>query len=165
MASSNLKRLRPDSDDDIDAATLFRTVDNFPKFIVIESKNKEKPITSLSPFVIEKQIQSSIGTPKSVKKLKNKTLLVETTRKAQTDNLLKMTQFFNLTVEVSVHKRLNSSKGIIRDRNLKDETAENIKEYFENQGVTHVKRFQVKKGNDYVNTYTLQLNLLNQPPL
>ena len=93
MASSNLKRLRPDSDDDIDAATLFRTVDNFPKFFVIESNNKEKPITSLSPFVTEKQIQSSIGTPESVKKLKNKTLLVETTRKAQTDNLLKMTVF------------------------------------------------------------------------
>ena len=128
-----------------------------PKFIVIESKNKEKPITSLSPFVIEKQIQSSIGIPKSVKKLKNKTLLVETTRKAQTDNLLKMTHFFNLPVEVSVHKRLNSSKVIIRDRNLKDETAKNIKEYLENQGVTHVKRFQVKKGNDYVNTNTLLL--------
>ena len=52
---------------------------------------------------------------------------------------------------------MNSSKGNIRDRNLKDETAENIKEYLENQGVTHVKRFQVKKGNDYVNTNTLLL--------
>ena len=64
------KRQRPDSDDDIDASTLFRAQENFPKFIIIESTNKETQVTSLSPFVIEKQIESMIGTPKSVKKLK-----------------------------------------------------------------------------------------------
>ena len=70
MASSNNKRQRPDSDDDIDASTLFRAQDTFPKFLLIESTTKETPVTSLSPFVIEKQIESMIGTPKSVKKLK-----------------------------------------------------------------------------------------------
>ena len=34
----------------------------------MQSKHIEKPITSLSPFVIEKQIEALIGTPKSVKK-------------------------------------------------------------------------------------------------
>ena len=70
---------------------------------------------------------------------------------------MKVTQFFNLPVEVTRHKTLNSSKGIIRDRNLKGESEENIKEYFENQGVTNVKRFKVKKGQDYVNTNTILL--------
>ena len=121
MASSNNKRQRPDSDDDIDASTLFRAQDTFPKFLLIESTTKETPVTSLSPFVIEKQIESMIGTPKSVKKLKNGMLLVETTRKMQTDILLKTKKFFNLSVEVKPHKSLNSSKGIIRDRNLKGE--------------------------------------------
>ena len=92
---------------------------HFAKFLIIESTNKEKPISSLLPFVIEKQIEASIGTPKSVKKLRNGTLLVETTRKAQTEKLLKLNKFFNLTVEVTTHKTLNSSKSIIRDRNLK----------------------------------------------
>ena len=68
MASSNNKRQRPDSNDDIDASTLFRAQDTFPKFLLIESTTKETPVTSLSPFVIEKQIESMIGTPKSVKK-------------------------------------------------------------------------------------------------
>ena len=112
MDTISHKRQRPDSDDEIDASTLFRTQETFPKFLIIESKNKEKPITSLSPFVIEKQIESTIGTPKSVKKLRNGTLLVETVRKAQTDNLMKMNKFFNLPVEVTEHKTLNSSKGI-----------------------------------------------------
>ena len=116
--------------------------------------NQKKPITSLSPFVIEKQIESTIGTLKSVRKLKNQTLLVETSRKTQTENLLKMKTFFNLPVTVSEHHTLNSSKGIIRDRALKGETEENIKEYLKDQGVIAVKRFTIKKGNSTRNKYS-----------
>ena len=165
MASSTNKRLRPDSDDDDNnASTIFTTQENFARFLIIESKNKEKPITSLSPFVIEKQIEAIIGTAKSVKKLKNQTLLVETTRKGQTENLKKIKQFFNLPVEVSEHTTLNSSKGIIRDPILKLETEENIAEYLQGQGVTHVKRFKIKRNGDLVNTNTLLLTFNSVVP-
>ena len=87
--------------------------------------------------------------------LKNKTLLVETTRKTQTENLKKMTTFFGVPVEVTEHTTLNSSKGIIRNKILK--TEDNILEYLKPQGVTHVKRFKVKRNNDYINTNTLLL--------
>ena len=80
------------SEDDTQPTTFtFKANENFAKFLVISSK-KDKPITSLSPFIIEKQIESIIGTPKNVKKL-NGTLLVETNRKSQTDNFLKITIF------------------------------------------------------------------------
>ena len=73
MATSNYKRQRPDSDDDDNnATTIFTSQENFARFLIIESKNKEKPVTSLSPFVIEKQIEATIGTAKSVKMLKTK---------------------------------------------------------------------------------------------
>ena len=158
MASSTLKRLRPDSDDDeLDASTIFTSQESFAKFLIIQSKNPDKPITSLSPFVIEKQIEATIGTAKSVKMCKNQTLLVETTRKAQTENLKKMTTFFGVPVEVTEHKTLNSSKGIIRERILKSETEDNILEYLKPQGVTHVKRFKIKKNGELVNTNTLLL--------
>ena len=151
MSSSTNKRQRSDYDDeDFSASAMFTTQENFARFIIITSKNKDKPVTSLSPFVIEKQLESTIGTAKSVKKLKNETLLVETQRKQQTDNLLKMKQFFNLPVEVTEHNTLNSSKGIIRAKRLRKETEENIQEYLQPQGVTHVKRFKVKKNNEYV---------------
>ena len=94
--------------------------------------------THLSPFVLEKQIESIIGKSKSVKKLKNKTLLIETTRRAQTENLLKMKKFFNLKVTVSEHKTLNTSKGIIKDRALKGESEKDICDYLKNQGVIAV---------------------------
>ena len=71
MASLAHKRQRSDSDDDeIDASFIFKTQEHFARYLIIESTNKDKPITSLSPFVIEKQIEALIGTTKSVKKLK-----------------------------------------------------------------------------------------------
>ena len=157
LSSANKKLQRPDSDDENNISTVFKPVDNFARFLVVKSDDTEKPITSLSPFVIEKQIESTIGTPKSVKKLKNQTLLVETSRKTQTENLLKMKTFFNLPVTVSEHHTLNSSNGIIRNRDLKGESEENIKEYLKDQGVIAVKRFTIKKGNSTIQTNTLLL--------
>ena len=164
LANSN-KRQRPDSDDEISNFTIFKPAENFARFLVVKSTDSEKPITSLSPFVIEKQIEATIGTPKSVKKLKNQTLLIETQRKTQTENLLKMTTFFNLPVTVSEHHTLNTSKGIIRDRALKGESEENIKEYLKDQGVIAVKRFTIKKGNSTIETNTLLLtfNMITVP--
>ena len=156
QTSSKNKRQRPDSDDETEASTIFKSTDNFPRFLVIKSE-EEQSITSLSPFIIEKQIESFIGTPKTVKKLKNKTLLVETTRRAQTENLLKVTKFFNMKVSVSEHRTLNTSKGIIKDRTLKGETEKGICEYLKSQGVIAVKRFTIKKDHEVIETNTLLL--------
>ena len=108
MASVSITRTRPcqnDTDDDLRSPNfVFRGNDTFARFLVVQSQDGSNPVTSLSPFNIEKQIESLIGTPKSVKKLKNKTLLVETNRKTQTENLLKVTSFFNLKVTVTEHK-------------------------------------------------------------
>ena len=37
----------------------------FPRFILVESKEENKPVTSLSPFVIQKVIQSIAGEPEN----------------------------------------------------------------------------------------------------
>ena len=149
MASVSIKRPRPCQNNiDDDSGTpnfVFSGNETFPRFLVIQSQDGSNPVTSLSPFIIEKQIESLIGTPKSVKKLKNKTLLVETNRKSQTDNLLKITSFFNLKVSVSQHNSLNSSKGIIRDRMLMGKSEDSIVEYLRPQGVTGCKILKLKK--------------------
>ena len=107
MATNRKRILQTESDDDADQSPhfVFKSNEAFAKFLVIQSL-KEKAVTSLSPFVIEKQIESLIGTPKSVKKnLKSKTLLVEKSRKSQTDSLLKTSTFFGLKVSVTEHKK------------------------------------------------------------
>ena len=45
-----------------------QTVQTFPHFIIIESTDENTSITSLSPFVIQKVLQSIAGEPKSIKK-------------------------------------------------------------------------------------------------
>ena len=71
QTNSNNKRQRQDSDDEPESepSLLFKSADNFARFLIIKSE-EDQPITHLSPFIIEKQIESIIGTPKSVKKLK-----------------------------------------------------------------------------------------------
>ena len=41
---------------------------HFPRFILVESKEENRQITSLSPFLIQKIIQSIAGEPENVKK-------------------------------------------------------------------------------------------------
>ena len=105
MASNRKRILQIESDNDADQSThfIFKSNETFPSFLVIQSE-EAKEITSLSPFLIEKQIESLIGTPKPVNKLKNKTLLVETNRKSQSDNLLK-TKTFSVLRFLSRHTK------------------------------------------------------------
>ena len=164
MACSTHKRQRPDSDDDEhEASTIFTSQENFARYLIIESKNKKK--TCYFTFTICDR--KAIDTVKSFNKLKNGTLLVETTRKTQTENLKKQASFFCVPVEVTEHKSLNSSKGIIRNPILRAETEENILEYLKPQGVTHVKRFTIRKNHEIVNANTLLLtfNSVNSPKL
>ena len=57
----------------------------YPRFIILESKEK-LPLTKTSPFIIEKSI-SALITPKTIKNLKNGTILIEVTEKKQAEIL------------------------------------------------------------------------------
>ena len=59
---------------------------------------------------------------------------------------------------------MNSSKGIIRDKALKGESDDNIRENLQEQGVTAAKRFKVKKGHDFVDTNTILLTFNSVVP-
>ena len=110
IMASTRKRILQTSESDDDAAQsshfVFKSNDSFSRFRVVQSQ-EEKTVTSLFFFVIQKQIESLIDTPKSVKKLQNKALLVESCRKSQTDQPLKTSTFFGLKFSVSEHKSLN----------------------------------------------------------
>ena len=55
------------------------------------------------------------------------------------------------------HKTLNSCKGIVRDRMLRNETEENIMECLKQQGVTACTRFTIKKDGNLIETNILLL--------
>ena len=115
---------------------------HFPRFLVIEAEDSSNPITRLSPFIIEKQISSSLGTAKSVKRIKNDTLLVECFTMQQASNLLSNKK----PVKIYPHKSLNTCKAVVRCRELSycdpDEILSNLK----SQGVREVKRISVSRN-------------------
>ena len=119
MASQKKAKLNeskcPLSDSDSETETPSPSSNSFnsPRFIVIQSQDPSKPVTKLSPFIIEKQLSSILGTPKSVKKLNDQTILDECLSNQQASNLLKHTKFFDLNVKIFPHPSLNSCKGVI----------------------------------------------------
>ena len=79
-------------------------------------------------------------------------------------NLLKTTRFVDRPVRVSIHKALNSSRGVIRCRELSGMMETQIKTELQEQGVIEVHRVTVKRDTVKVPTNTLFLTF-NAPDL
>ena len=103
MAYSTHKRLRPDSDDDeLNAQQLTSQPNaNVARFLIVKSDEKDRKVTDLSPFAMEKSIQAIAGHPKSIKRLKSCDLLLEVEKKRHITNLLKTKKLFELKVNIS----------------------------------------------------------------
>ena len=78
--------------------------------------------------------------------------------------LLKTTRFVDRLVRVSNHKSLNSSRSIIRCRELSGMTEAEIKKKLQEQGVVEVHRVTVKRDTEKVPTNTLFLTF-NTPEM
>ena len=116
-------------------------------------------MADLSPF-IEKCIQSIVGHPKTIKKLKSGDLLLEVDRKQQVENLLKTTKIFDLKVKISLHNSFNSSKGVIRCSELRPCSDKEIIENLKEQSVTVIRDVSVRRNGVIkpTNTYVLTFN-------
>ena len=82
------------------------------RFLVIGSSNDEA-LKKLSPFAIQKGFEGFAGEPKSVKKLRSGSLLIECATEHHSKKLL-----CNISTNVTPHTTLNSSKGVVRSKNL-----------------------------------------------
>ena len=140
---------------------------SFPHFIVLESL-EDKPMSKLSPFVIEKTLsRSGLFTPVSVKKLSKGTLLVEVNKKPYADILLKIKSFGGLKIKAFAHLSLNTSKGVVRSSELSLCTLDELKSHLQNQGVTDIKKISVKRNDEIINTntYIITFNKSSLPKL
>ena len=84
--------------------------------LVVKLSSDDLPLSKLSPFAVQKGFQALAGTLKSIKRLRDESFHVECAKKSQAMGLLKTTRFVNRLVRVSIHKALNSSRGVIRCR-------------------------------------------------
>ena len=117
-----------------------------PRFIVIESL-EEVCLVKFSPFLIEKVI-STRASLKTVKKTRNGNLLVEVDNRSQAENILKIKTFHTTKCRAYLHEKLNTSKGVIRSRELALATEDEIASALGKQGVTNIKRISIRKGEE-----------------
>ena len=139
------------------------TNENWPRFLVIKSRD-DKSILKHNLFIIAKAIEGIAGKPKETKALtKAGLLLIEVDKKHYATNLLKATLLHDIPVEITAHRWLNSSKGVITCHNIDgvddDEIKKNLKESDQNvQDVFRLSTFkngQKTKSNTFVITFSV----------
>ena len=141
MDYQNKKRTldQQDADMDYEQSTYY----SFPRFLLIDSNVPEQPLSKLSPFVLEEVLVGLAESPKSVKKLKSGSLLVEVEKAIHAKNLMKMKHFFNIPAKCVPHNSLNTCKGIIRCPDLADVPDDEIVSELASQNVTAARRITV----------------------
>jgi len=139
---------------------------HFERWFIIQGANSDTPLSKLSAFVIEKAIKCSVGTVSTVKRMRSGDLLVEATSAAQGKCISKLTSLAITAVTVSAHRTLNTSKGVIRCRELIDCDKAEIMEELKTQGVSDINNITVK-GNDgdrrNTNTFIVTFSLPTLP--
>ena len=95
--------------------------------------------------------------------MRNEKFLVVDSRR-QAENLLKIKSFHNSKCKIYAHERLNIFKGVIRNRELALATEEEIADTLGKQGVTNIRRVNIKKCGEKVETNTY-IFTFNQPQI
>ena len=126
--------------------------DGFTKFLVLEPADKEKSISRLSPFEIEKGFRDCVGTIANAKKLSSGALLAQVQSEAQAADLQKLSTFASCPVKVSQHRSLNTSKGVIRSFDLSQTDQQEILDNLAEQHVTAVQHITQKKNGEIKNS-------------
>ncbi|XP_046684667.1 uncharacterized protein LOC124370426 [Homalodisca vitripennis] len=94
---------------------------------------------TVSPFVINKALVGAGGSPLSVRKLRNGTILVEAVNALQAQKFLSMKNFYDqVEITVQPHESLNSSKGIVFSREMLCCSEAELKEELKDSLVTDV---------------------------
>lgn len=129
------------------------------RFLILNSKDRK--LSTISPFIVQKFLESHIGNPKNVRQLPSGDLLVETSSNKQTMSLLKAHKIDNLSITVTPHNSLNISKGVITVKSLQNLSVSEIVEGLSDQGVVDARHITIKKGQEIFTTQHLILTFIS----
>ena len=124
------------------------------RFYVVEICSKERSFHDFNPFIINKFISNNLGDVKQVKKLRDGQLLVELISPGQANILSKLKSFNNLEIKISPHRSLNTRQGIIRCRDLKNCSEEDVVDGLKDFHVIQARHFMRRSGEESIPTGT-----------
>ncbi|GFW07134.1 uncharacterized protein TNCV_3693291 [Trichonephila clavipes] len=125
--------------------TAIDTIATLSGFLILSLPNNEMSRKSL--FAIQKALKGITGDPKSVKKLRSEDFLIETISALQTKYFLLAKTFIDSNLTVTLHKSLNSCRGVISEPNLLYASEAKILEGLSDQGVTQVRRITILRNS------------------
>ncbi|GFW62623.1 uncharacterized protein TNCV_1886701 [Trichonephila clavipes] len=120
--------------------------------------------TNVSPFLIEKAFNGSIGEVKSIRKMRSGDLFLEASSAKQATALINLQKIAHLDVTVAPHTTLNFSRGVISPADFLNVSTEEIKENMQAQNVCDVRRITIRRDGQVLNTKHLILTF-NTPDL
>jgi len=145
-----------DFENDFDSDTEDTVVEMWPRFLVVHSKDESRPVTRLHPFLVGKTLQAAGGKVEA-SRLRSGDLLLKSQSKRQSENLLKLKKIGETEVEVTPHRTMNTSRGVIRDEALAELDDKELISCLKGQGVVAAKRFLGKRGGREVRLPTIVL--------
>ncbi|XP_055924724.1 uncharacterized protein LOC129956803 [Argiope bruennichi] len=119
------------------------------RFLILHTP---KTFNKVSPFIVQRLISSFIGDVKSTKKLPSGDLLIETSSKTQIAAMQKLTQLGDFPVEVTPHRTLNFSRGVISDLDLFDCSENELIQELHSQKVCAAHRIKIKRNGSFIPT-------------
>ena len=141
---------------------------SFTPFLVAEPTTDKQ--IDLSIFGLQKYLLCALGEIKSVKKLRNGSVLIEVKSKSQADRALAMKVWLGaslneIPVKVTPHRSLNTSKGVIRSPDLRDSSDDEVLEALQPEGVTSVRHIKAKRNGvlQPTNTFVLTFSKPSLP--
>ena len=151
-------------DDDLDSHPfiLADRLKDWSPYLVIRSTNNTD-MAKLSVLAIDRALRSSGVEPQSVSRLhKSGELLVHVRLASHAKKLLQCTVFGDIPVEVQPDKVLNSSKGVVKDRELMFETEEELSKL---DGVTNARRIKLRRDGKEIltNTWVFTFSQMKPP--
>lgn len=131
----------------------------FSRYVVLESTDASTPLSNLSPFEIHRALVE-VGLFKNVTKLRDGCILVETLDSDLSRKLLNLSSLGDIQIKASAHRTLNYSRGVVRSRDLKLCTEEEIVQELSTHGVTKCVNItitdaqgQKRKSNTHILTF------------
>ncbi|XP_035824785.1 uncharacterized protein LOC118477432 [Aplysia californica] len=164
------KRKKGLSGEDADNVSIWdipkRTSLGWSPFLVISPKDEKQDtnLTTLSVFKIHKSLKHfGIYKPKYIKNLGSTDLLIQVSSSIESGKLLACTSFGGIPVCVQPHRSLNTSKGVIKSRELYGCTEEEMVQ--EVDGIVHARRIKIRRDGKEIctNTWILTFNTPTPP--
>lgn len=127
-----------------------------PKFLLMTRVNatNDETLLNVSPFLIKKVIDGSCsGEVEMCKKTRNGCILIKTKNFNQAQKIMQIKSLSQaIAVEVTEHRSLNFTKGVIYSNDLRDIPVEEIQAEMKSQHVSEVKKIFKKTANSLVET-------------